>query len=80
MRLTELDPKLSENGILRFDCPKCRDHGIRVAVGPEQGPDVPGQRVWKMTGEFPETITLQPSIDVPGCWHGFITNGEVTGI
>jgi len=38
---------------------------------------------WQRTGDTFETLTLTPSIqrmDKDGCrWHGFITNGEVTG-
>lgn len=37
---------------------------------------------WVRTGETFETLTLTPSVNVqvadPSCWHGFITNGEVT--
>jgi hypothetical protein len=36
---------------------------------------------WQRTGDTFETISLSPSVDVSdsGHWHGFITNGEVTG-
>jgi hypothetical protein len=34
---------------------------------------------WQRTGEDFETLSLMPSVDVQGHWHGFITNGEVTG-
>jgi hypothetical protein len=29
---------------------------------------------------FPDDLTVVPSIDASacGCWHGFITNGEIT--
>lgn len=67
----------------------------KVAVlGPDRQPiyDGPNMRVallpnnlWQRTGDTFETLTLQPSILVPGSggpgdcnWHGFITNGEVT--
>lgn len=37
---------------------------------------------WTMSGEGFDNLTLTPSVDVGGkgssCWHGFITNGEVT--
>lgn len=78
MRLSELDPKLSASGILRFDCPACSPkghaHGIRVALSPP-APYEYG-KTWQRTGEYPETLTLHPSIDA-GCWHGQITNGEM---
>lgn len=37
---------------------------------------------WTRTGETFETLTLTPSIQrVGGCsWHGFVTNGDVTGV
>jgi hypothetical protein len=34
-------------------------------------------RSWTHTGEFPETLSVTPSIDA-GCWHGFITQGNIT--
>lgn len=75
MRLSDLNPKLSDSRILRFDCPTCRDHGIRIPI---TGAD-PNKNgfVWAAEGEFPDTVTLTPSVDA-GCWHGFICNGEVT--
>ena len=43
-----------------------------------------GRPNWQRTGDTFESLTLTPSIlrrrDRGGCgWHGFITNGEVTG-
>lgn len=74
MRLSSLDPKLSDNKVLRFDCPKCSQPGINnchaVRV-PLEGSH------WTYSGEFPETLTVMPSIDI-GCWHGFISNGDVS--
>lgn len=41
-------------------------------------------RVWQASGEFPESLTLQPSVNVVDdkgvtlCWHGHITAGAVT--
>jgi hypothetical protein len=85
-RLRDLEPKLA-NGYLRFtcplpDCPLGAGHGIRVAVEKHDGVEEP---VWEMSGEFPDTLTLKPSInewsDYPDGrrqgWHGWITNGEV---
>jgi len=31
---------------------------------------------WKVSGEAP-LITVQPSIDIKGWWHGNLTNGEL---
>lgn len=35
---------------------------------------------WAMTGTGLADLTLSPSVDVgdPSCWHGYITNGDVT--
>lgn len=39
-----------------------------------------GRVLWTRSGESFETLTLSPSIDCsPDHWHGFITNGNVTG-
>jgi hypothetical protein len=70
MRLIDLDPKLTTT-TLRFDCPTCTrvgySHGIRIPVTGSH---------WALPGEFPHSLTVTPSIDA-GCWHGFITNGEI---
>lgn len=77
MKLADLDPKLSDDGILRFNCPVCsligNAHWIRVALAPAA--DRHGQS-WQHTGEFPNSLTLTPSVDA-GCWHGHIVNGEI---
>lgn len=38
-----------------------------------------GAVLWHREGDSFETLTLTPSIDASrwGCWHGFITGGEV---
>lgn len=35
---------------------------------------------WTVSGNALDNLTLVPSVDVgdPSCWHGFITNGEVS--
>ena len=33
-----------------------------------------GQRVWTCTGE-PPNVTVEPSINYVGLWHGFLKNG-----
>lgn len=76
MRLRDLDPKMTgtnENGWLRFDCPlPGHSHSIRVPLGTSH---------WTASGEFPDTLTLTPSVNADSaefpCWHGHITNGEV---
>jgi len=38
-----------------------------------------GSTLWHREGETFDTLTLSPSIDASafGCWHGFITAGEI---
>lgn len=94
-KLTELDPRLKDN-VLVFDCPCNRCQDIRDNPEAERNkvfcdaliriPIRPQANGWtQVGGEFPETITLQPSIRIGdpaknkngGCegWHGFLTKG-----
>jgi len=76
MRLKDLDPKLSDAGFLRFCCPVCTPkgnaHSIRIPLAPTEHKGLS----WQHTGEFPDTLSVTPSINA-GCWHGSITDGEV---
>lgn len=84
IRLADLNPSVSElhpDGTTRtlvFDCPICvgdASHHVGANFGiPSSVP-----AVWAMSGEFPGTMTLTPSIRMlDRCgWHGFVTNGEV---
>ena len=85
-KLSELNPKLA-GGILTFDCPVCTqgfttsdpersglDHKIRVPIRPAPPNNLGAS--WESSGLFPDSLTLQPSVNA-GCFHGFITNGEV---
>lgn len=76
---------------ISFDCP-CGKCGIRCYVdfanpldgGASLWDEYPTHPAWQRTGETFKTLTLTPSIlrsrAKGGCgWHGFITNGEVTG-
>lgn len=91
------------DGYLLFLCPHpgCT-HMIRVPISsapfherdPRDATDYPVSRtgkvkVWQATGEFPETLTLSPSVDIIEanekgekirtlCWHGHIQNGGTT--
>lgn len=92
-KLTELTPAFKDN-VLVFDCPcdRCRD--IRENPDAQRNqywcdgrvriPIAPQPHGWNLvSGEYPETITLQPSIRIGlgkshgGCdgWHGYLTNG-----
>src|SRR5258708_3859694 len=51
----------------------------RVRVSIAVGSAVP--HVWRWNGERDlEPLTLTPSINYAGHWHGHITDGEVTGV
>lgn len=71
---------------IEFDCP-CLKCGTRCAVPFDvalDGVATPwGAKGWQRSGVTFETLTLQPSIwrvTPPHCgWHGFLTNGELTG-
>lgn len=75
-------------GIL-FDCPKCRNHSVQVAFAGRAVADHHGTHAsdgrptrWQVSGSAFDDLTLTPSVDCtpsdPNCWHGHITNGEVT--
>lgn len=64
-------------------------HGITVTFSGRNVPDELGSHNkegkpsrWSVSGNNFEDLTLAPSIDIsvdsPGEWHGFITNGEIT--
>ena len=64
-------------------------HGIIVTFKDRNVPDELGSHNkegqptrWSVSGNNYDDLTLSPSIDIsrdlPGEWHGFITNGEVT--
>lgn len=79
---------------LSFDCPVHRDHRLAVMfVNPvDGGPSCSDSHyLWHRTGDTFDVLTLGPSIDASGftagthdiktpCWHGFIQNGEVSGV
>ncbi len=76
MRLTELEPQISGAGILTFWCPNCKNteaHKIRVPLAPA----VTNGNSWQHSGQSVENLTLHPSVDA-GCFHGYITNGDIT--
>lgn len=68
------------------------NHDNRGMPAPDYaGPPLPPLRkvkVWQALGNFSDSLTIQPSIDIIEadaqgnkirtlCWHGFITNGEI---
>lgn len=75
---------------LSFKCPHC-GKSLSVFFKPHLDPNNLYQKYewkfteesvsplglcWKRTGDSLENITLEPSIDVAGHWHGNIINGE----
>jgi hypothetical protein len=79
---------------LEFDCPAHpgrMEHADPAADPPFEGfpdrvrvkiaPGPQGTHVWGWNGERDfEKLTLTPSIDMHGHWHGHVTNGEVTTV
>ena len=67
-----------------FECPVCRNHHVLVSFADRGLADDQGSRNredkpsrWEISGTGFDDITLKPSVDCK-CWHGFVTNGEVT--
>lgn len=85
-------PSLFAVGLL-FDCPHCGARRLGVNFDVPVDPDglrgrmfefdaqrvaaAAGRLVWQRTGETFDTMTLNPSIDVEGHWHGSIVSGEM---
>lgn len=81
--LGKIDSLANAQGIT-FDCPVCPSrHWILVWF---KDRNVPAEAEpiarWTATGTGYDDLTLHPSINAqvsdPNCWHGWITNGEVT--
>lgn len=87
----ELQSVERAQGII-FDCPKCtgiKSHSIAVSFAGRGVLDHQGSHNskgkpsrWVVSGTHFADLTLHPSIDLtrslPDCWHGHITNGEIT--
>jgi hypothetical protein len=78
VKLAELRPKW-EREVLVFDCPCGQGHRLRVPATRYAEKKKLGKTVWLITGDSAANYTLKPSIDAP-CWHGCITNGEVSTV
>jgi len=68
-------------GVL-FGCPACKgaaSHSILCWFRGRGVPDseTPGPGRWDVSGTGLDDITLSPSVNVNGCWHGFVRNGEI---
>lgn len=86
MKLIDLAPKWITSNVYRkgmgisFNCPHCEDKIIVLFLNPLDGGFADTNCKWARIGEKFETMTITPSIDVSGHWHGFITDGEVITI
>ena len=92
MKLADLRPcfyrsvEAPKKGYLTFDCPICpAEEKHRFTIATFDGETLlgaNGAKRWALTGSPPEWdfVSLSPSIDLHErcCWHGFITNGEVS--
>ena len=70
---------------IRFACPHC-GKPLSVPFWPPVDPEKMEGRIfnmpdnagnWRRTGDTFDSLTLSPSIDVAGHWHGHIINGEL---
>ena len=86
MKLTDLAPSwASADGrhgqALSFRCPHCEERLVVPFANPLDGGAAPAWAkgvLWQREGDTFGTLTLTPSVDSPGHWHGFVTAGEVT--
>ena len=83
MRLSELRPEWHDadpdQAWLYFDCPHCRSHHLIQIPVIKGEPNSQGTHSWGWNGETDfEKITLHPSINCQGHWHGFVKSGEIT--
>lgn len=87
MRLVDLNPQWIKEGAgservigIAFDCPHCIATGAEY-IGHCAAKFAESDRlsgpVWRREGETFDTLTISPSINTHGHWHGWIRNGEV---
>jgi len=78
------NPVPEREGIgVSFDCPCGCDSRVFVSLSNplDGGPAYGGSPTWERKGDTFDTLTLRPSIQrhrPRPCWHGFVTDGEVT--
>jgi hypothetical protein len=87
-KLVDLHPRWIIEGLgkhrtglgVSFDCPHCSSTRIHVffAAPLDGGPPMPDVLLWNNQGTTFETLTLLPSIDQRGHYHGYLTNGELS--
>ena len=71
-------PDEQGNRRLSFICPCGEGHLAGIAVGPQPVSASPAGPVWSWDGNE-DCPTVTPSINVIGCWHGFLTAGVFQG-
>ena len=63
---------------LELTCPNCGDKRIAWFKNPiGGGPAIKISPLWDRSGDTLETVSLTPSFEAPGCYHGWIKNGEL---
>lgn len=71
-----------ERTAISFDCPCGCNHPVTVGIrNPVDGQGPVHGTTWDHSGDDFDILTLSPSIqrEYPArCWHGWVTNGEVT--
>lgn len=72
---------------VKFDCPHCGKKlvvGFHPAINKIENqflndfPKLQSMDWTRVSGDDFDNITLSPSVDFKGHWHGHITNGELT--
>lgn len=65
-----------ENGHIDFwyCCPSGSRYIAPIVVGRDFKPAMVGRATWKMTGP-PGSVTLHPSVNHVGHWHGWLRDG-----
>lgn len=83
MKLAGLHPRWMESPdgrkiAIEFDCPTHPNGDCKMFV-PFTDPRTGGTQMyaWRKEGETFETLTLSPSIQYVGHWHGHVLNGEI---
>jgi len=69
----------SAQGIM-FVCPVCADGHVVLVWFEDRGVPESWQPKprWGVSGTGLDDLTISPSIDGgPGCWHGFVRDGEI---
>lgn len=82
--LEDLDPRWicagPRRGVgLSFRCPHCAGRLFVFFTNPiDGGAPLPGHNAWMRTGASFGTMSLSPSVDAKGHWHGWIQVGAVS--